>query len=202
MVRKKHEKSKRGFKQTSDAFLNQVEILGGKGVIYTTPYSNGNYYFRTWIKDEKKYIRKSLRTKILDDAITMGENEMLGVMTKIKQGHKVFGVTFGELCNEFLQHTQSRVDTNRITKGRYSTINTQIKRLIMPYIGNKETVASLDRNSFFDYGMYRRKKTDNLVWMVLLNVVSKSNQLKEEFKKELVSKIKGIRDEGKNDQRK
>ena len=33
----------------------------------------------------------------------------------------------------------------------------------MPYIGNKETVASLDRNSFFDYGMYRRKKTDNLV---------------------------------------
>ena len=56
MVRKKHEKSKRGFKQTSDAFLNQVEILGGKGVIYTTPYSNGNYYFRTWIKDEKKYI--------------------------------------------------------------------------------------------------------------------------------------------------
>ena len=163
MVRKKHEKSKKGFKQTSDAFLNQVEILGGKGVIYTTPYSNGNYYFRTWIKDEKKYIRKSLRTKILDDAITMGENEMLGIMTKIKQGHKVFGVTFGELCDDFLQHTQSRVDTNRITKGRFSTINTQIKRWIMPYIGNKETVASLDRNSFFDYGMYRRKKTDNLV---------------------------------------
>ena len=66
MVRKKHEKSKRGSKQTSDAFLNQVEILGGKGVIYTTPYSNGNYYFRTWIKDEKKYIRKSLRTKIYE----------------------------------------------------------------------------------------------------------------------------------------
>ena len=32
MVRKKYEKSKRGFKQTSEAFLNQFEILGGKGV--------------------------------------------------------------------------------------------------------------------------------------------------------------------------
>ena len=41
--RKKHAKPKKGFKTKSDAFLNQVPILGGKGVIYTTPQSGGNY---------------------------------------------------------------------------------------------------------------------------------------------------------------
>ena len=161
--RNKHQKEKRGYKQQSSEYLNQVPILGGKGVIYTTPHSGNNYYFRTWIPEEKKYVRKSLRTTNVDDAIKMGENEMLGILTKINQGHKVFGVTFKEVCDEFLIHQQERVNTKRITQGRWSTINTQIKRWIVPYIGKHLTTASLDRNSFVDYGMYRRKKTDNLV---------------------------------------
>ena len=58
-TRPKHAKNKTGFKTKSDAYLNQVPILGDKGVIYTTPQSGGNYYFRTWIPEEKKYYRKS-----------------------------------------------------------------------------------------------------------------------------------------------
>ena len=163
VARTKNQKEKRGYKTKSDAFLNQVPILGGKGVIYTTPDSGGNYYFRTWIPEEKRYVRVGLRTKDLETALQMGENEMLGILTKLNQGHKIFGVKFGEVCDSFLKHTQERVDTERITQGRYSTINTQVKRWIVPYIGSRQTVASLDRNSFVDYGMYRRKKTDNIV---------------------------------------
>ena len=36
-------------------------------MIYTTPHSNGNYYFRTWVAEEKKYVRKGLKTKVLKD---------------------------------------------------------------------------------------------------------------------------------------
>ena len=58
--RKKHKHPKVGFKTTeSKAYLNQEEILGGKGVIYTTPASNGKYQFRTWIGSEEKYFRRS-----------------------------------------------------------------------------------------------------------------------------------------------
>ena len=32
-----------------------------------------------------------------------------------------------EVCDEFLIHQQERVNTKRITQGRWSTINTQIK---------------------------------------------------------------------------
>jgi integrase len=161
--RTKHKKEKRGYKTKSNAFLNQVPILGGKGVIYTTPESNGNYYFRTWIPEEKRYVRIGLRTKDVDVAIKKGDNEMLGILTKLNQGHKVFGVSWGEVCDDFLKHQQERVNTDRITQGRYSTLSTQVHRWIVPYIGKRETVSSLNRNSFVDYGMYRRKKTDNVV---------------------------------------
>ena len=50
---KKHEKPKRGFKDTnSKSYLDQHPILGDKGMIYITPYSNGKWYFRTWIAEE------------------------------------------------------------------------------------------------------------------------------------------------------
>ena len=74
MFAKKHAKPKTGYKEQSKAFLNQYDILGGKGMIYTTPQSNGNYYFRTWIAEERKYVRKGLRTKILEDAIKEGSS--------------------------------------------------------------------------------------------------------------------------------
>ena len=102
-TRPKHAKNKTGFKTKSDAYLNQVPILGDKGVIYTTPQSGGNYYFRTWIPEEKKYYRKSLRTNDLDQAIKLGENEMLGILSKINTGHRVFGLSSCDhakpLCN-------------------------------------------------------------------------------------------------------
>ena len=159
----KHAKAKKGFKTKSDAYLNQVPILGDKGVIYTTPQSGGNYYFRTWIAEERKYVRKSLRTSDLDQAIKLGENEMLGILSQLNTGHKVFGLSWGECCEDWLEHQSDRVDTDRITAGRHSTLKTQVRRWIVPYFGKREKVGGFDRNSFYDYGMYRRKKTDNLV---------------------------------------
>lgn len=163
MVAKKHAKPKTGYKEQSKAFLNQHDILGGKGMIYTTPQSNGNYYFRTWIAEERKYVRKGLRTKILEDAIKKGEDEMLGILTKLNSGHTIFGISWGDVCRKFLEHQQERVVTDRITQGRFGTIKTQTQKWIIPYIGDKIRISELDRNKFVDYGMYRRKRTDNQV---------------------------------------
>jgi len=163
MVVKKHAHPKTGFKTESKAFLNQHDILGGKGMIYTTPASNGNFYFRTWIAEEKKYVRKGLRTKVLEDAIKKGEDEMLGILTKLNTGHTIFGIGWGDVCRKFLEHTQERVNTDRITQGRYGTIKTQIQKWIIPYIGDRTKISELDRSSFVEFGMYRRKQTKNQV---------------------------------------
>ena len=102
MERKKHAKPRTGFKTDgSSAYLEQHEILGGKGMVYITPYSNGNWYFRTWISEEGKYLRKSLRTKNKKDAIALAEKEYLKVYATLDKGFKIFGLNFTELCEEY-----------------------------------------------------------------------------------------------------
>ena len=173
----KHAKPKTGFVKESKTYLNQVEILGGKGCIYTTPQSNGNYYFRTWVAEENKYVRKSLRTKDREDAILKGETEMLGILTKINQGHKIFGISIGEVAAQFLDYTSDRVETKQITKGRLNTITTQVNRWILPYIGSKTRMGEINLHSFLDYGMYRRKASSEVQDVTIRNEYTTVNAL-------------------------
>ena len=52
-------------KQREMAF-DETDILGGKAIILMNDF--GIWQFRMWVGDEKKYVRKSLKTK--DKAIT------------------------------------------------------------------------------------------------------------------------------------
>ena len=162
-MRTKWVKKRTGYKTDSKTYLNQISILGDKGAIYTTPKSNGNYYFRTWISEEQQYYRLSLRTKSKVDALKRGEDEMLDILSKIKNGYTIFGMSWEELCNNFLVHTQKRVDTERITQRRYETIKTQINKWIIPFLGRKYKLSEIKMSSFINYGMYRRNQTSNNV---------------------------------------
>ena len=162
-MRTKFEKGKRGFKKESSGFLTQSPVYGGRGMIYTTPDSNGNFYFRTWIAEEGKYYRKGLRTKTKSEGLRKGEDEMLDILTKLKNGHKIFGMSWGELCESFLIHSQDRVDTKRITPARLLTLKTQTNKWIIPYLNKSTRLSEININSFIDYGMFRRKETKNQV---------------------------------------
>ena len=51
MTAKKFAKPRRGYKtENSKSYIDQHPILGDKGMIYITPYSNGKWYFRTWVE--------------------------------------------------------------------------------------------------------------------------------------------------------
>ncbi len=163
--------------EASSAYLRQELIYGGKAVIYTTPDSNGIYQFRCWIAEEKKYFRKTLRTRSQTEAIRLGEEEMLGILTKVKSGHKIFGLSWGELCEGFLEHSMERVETNRITKGRYGTIKTQISRHIIPFLHKNLRVSEIDLNSFMTYGMYRRKKNPEVQDVTIRNEYTTVNAI-------------------------
>ena len=49
----------------------EVKIFGGKASIYTNEY--GVWQFRVWLRNENKYVRKSLRTKVKMYAIEQAE---------------------------------------------------------------------------------------------------------------------------------
>ena len=164
MERKKHAKPRTGFKtEGSSSYLDQHPILGDKGMIYITPYSNGKWYFRTWIPEEKKYLRKSLRTTNKKDAIRLAEKEYLDVYATMQRGHKIFGMKFSEVCESFLEEKREQADTDAITQGRLATLTTQVNRWIIPYATPSRKLSELDMNSFYGYATYRREKTANRV---------------------------------------
>jgi integrase len=161
----------------SKAYLNQQKIYGGKAVIYTTTASNGIYQFRCWVSKEKKYYRKTLQTRSKTEAIRLGEEEYLGIITKIKSGHKIFGLSWGEVCEEYLEYTIERVETNRITHGRYKTISTQTNKHIVPFLNANLRTSEIDINSFMDYGLHRRKKSPEVQDVTIRNEYTTINAI-------------------------
>lgn len=153
----------------SKCFQNQHPIYGGKGIIYTSPQSNGNYNLRVWIKEESHYFRKSLRTRIFGDAVILAEQEVLSILTKINNGHKIAGSSWGELCELFLKHQEERVKTERITKGRLVTIRSQITKHIIPFIGSKLRLSEISKHSFIDYAMFRRQTFPEVQDVTIIN---------------------------------
>ena len=155
-------------KSDNTYFKDNVEIYGGKGFVHKLPTSK-YWYFRTWIVEEEKHLRQSLRTTDLDEAIDRAEKLYIEVRNKVQHGIKYFGISFAELGKDYLDYQQGRVDTGKITKGRFDTIKTQINRHIVPYIGAKTTVGSITASSFFDYAQYRRKNYPDVKEVTIRN---------------------------------
>ena len=172
MVTKKHNHPKKGY--TTNGKLSNVDqheiIMGQLRAIVYLPHSRyntgGNWYFRHWVTEENKLIKKSLRTKDKDTAIRLGEDELLGIITKLRQGHKVFGLSCSEMCEEWLLHKEEEVHTNRIKLSRLETLRTQVHRWIIPYFNSavpNQKISNITKNTGIEYGKYRRQKTNNVV---------------------------------------
>lgn len=126
-----------------------------------------------WIKEENRQFRKSLRTQDQDEATRLGIEEHANVIGMTKSGKKLFGMFFRNAAEEWLEVQKGRTETGLINKQRLSTVKTQIKRHIVPYIeqykvkndvknsqnyGKNVRVGSLKFNDFYDYAQYRRQK--------------------------------------------
>jgi UPF0288 family protein (methanogenesis marker protein 3) len=112
--------------QPSKSFTEQHPILGGDAIVYRTRQNGDVYQFRTWISGEKKYYRKTLKTRDLETALERGRQFFYDIQVELRTGKKLFGLTMEELVDGFLTYQQGRVETKKITQGRYSTIKTQL----------------------------------------------------------------------------
>ena len=133
------------------------EILGGKAKVFQVPKSSDVWQFQMWISEEKKYLRKTLKTKNLDTAIQRAETLYLETMSDVKTGQKIFGITLKELCDKYTDWREEDVALGNITKGRLVSIKSQLKHLIA-YKGADLKVSGLDRNSCYEYEVWRVKE--------------------------------------------
>ena len=154
-------------------FTDNIPIMDGMAYVHKTPRSGGVWQMRMWVKEEDRHVRKSLRTKDLDEALQLAKHEVAQILGMTATGKRLFGLDFGEAAKQWLEVQKDRVSTNRITDGRYKTLKTQINRHIVPYIrekeGKKVKIGTVSFNSFYDFAQYRRKNNPEVEEVTIRN---------------------------------
>ena len=133
------------------------EVLGGKAKIFRVPASGDVWQFSTWIREEKKYLRRTLKTRDLETAIQRGEDLYLQTFSDVKSGRKIFGITLNELADAYIKWRQEDVVLGNITKSRVVVIKSHLKHFLS-YKGHQTRLAELDRNSCYEYELWRLKE--------------------------------------------
>lgn len=144
--------------RASKSFIEQQAILGGDATVYRTKQNGDVYQFRTWISSEKKYYRKTLKTRDLETALSRARQMFFDIQVELRIGKKIFGLTIRELVERFLEYQEKRVDTGKITRGRHSTIKTQLTRHLYGFLGDGDSrvgqsrkVSEIDKSRFYDF---------------------------------------------------
>lgn len=126
---------------------NEVEIYGGKAIIFTNDYDV--WQFRCWVSNEKRYVRKSLRTKIRADAIELAEEEFLAIEYARKNNKKLFGVNLSVAIQAFIDDKNKQVG-RKIVSGRLATISTHLKHF-SNYIGANTKLQNISKRCLKSY---------------------------------------------------
>ena len=151
------------------------KILGGRGELYLLGNRTPYYHLRIFLPEERKYIRKSTKSRDLDSARKIAERMVLEIHADLSAGKKFFGITLGELVERYLEYRWKDVEINNatmgqegITKGRWGTIKSQLKHFLT--IKSPELkLAELDRDSLYDWRTMRFDKTPNTSLITIRN---------------------------------
>ena len=131
--------------------LNETDILGGKAIIFQNDFDI--WQFRTWISEEKQYVRKSLRTKDKHQATNDAEDLYFQIISRVRNNEKIFGKKIEEAITPFLKHKEKQVGVgNEITIviGRYKTIEAHLRHFVR-YIGANTKITDLSSNFLTSY---------------------------------------------------
>ena len=142
--------------------------------IFRTVPSGDVWQFEMKIKGERydtskktKYLRRSLKTKKLEEAQRLGKELWIEVLGKVEAAQPIFSPSTSVLVNMFLEVKKSEVGINK-TMGRYQTIRTQLG-WYLEFVGADEKITDVDRNIWDGYYRFRRTHKPNVTDMTLTN---------------------------------
>jgi integrase len=131
-------------------------ILDGAAKLFLKENSGDVYQFQMWIAEEKRHLRRTLRTTDLTTALKRGTDLYLETYSDVKTGRKIFGITLKELVDAYLEYRQEDVENGNIKASRLTTMRCQLKHLVS-YKGGSTKVSSLDRDSCYEYANWKLK---------------------------------------------
>ncbi len=144
-------------KKASTFVTEEHDILNQRGKILRVRASGDVWQLRVWVQGERRYFRKSLKTRDFQTAVQLAEEIVLRTLSDVASGRKIFGITIGELVQEYLKWRQEDVEVGGITAGRLVTIRSQLKHFVAFKNGSLK-LAELSRESLYDYANWRKKE--------------------------------------------
>jgi integrase len=167
--RKKTTKPKKETKVVRNVRMSDVmDLYDGAIRIYRTTNSGDVYQLRLWVSEEKKYIRKSLKTRDKNDAITLAQKEFIQIKAKLLNGEKLFSISVADFRTKYLEYVQTLVDDEQISKGRQTNIKTFTKHY-QDFVGEKTKVQSINPKEFLKYRTFRQSKVKGITMTVVVN---------------------------------
>ena len=152
------------------------DIFDGDAEIFKKRRSGDIWQFRIWLKKERKYFVKSLKTTDYETAIKDARQLALDLLHDIKIGKKLYGITIQTLVELYVDARLKDIDIRHgITKGRVKTIKSQLRHIVK-IIGAKTRVSSLDPKCVEDY-IYMRKKSHNAETYTAKNEICTINHM-------------------------
>ena len=153
---------------TSKFYTAEHDCCDGAVKLVRTKQSGDIWQLRCWVHSEKRYLKKSLRTKDLETAKEKARQIYYATMGKIDAGQKVFTITISELIEKYIQYQQDRVDAGFISAGRLTTVKTQLKHL-SNFVGKDRKLDTITREKYKDYYVFRRKHHPKVRDVTLIN---------------------------------
>ena len=77
--------------------------------VFRTIHSGPVRQMSCWVREEQRYFRKSLRTKLLEEAKQLATEEYVALKARLRNGEMVFSKTAKELVAEYLKEQEKRV---------------------------------------------------------------------------------------------
>ena len=128
----------------------------------------GVWQVKIWIKEEQKYLRKSLRTRDEDLARRFAEDEYISVKASRITGQKIFKVALHTIIDEWLVEQRKTVGISK-TLGRYQAIVSQTNWLKTFIKDPNYKIEDIQPSLFVDYYGWRKSKRSEVVNSTLVN---------------------------------
>ena len=82
------------------------------------------------MEKEKKYVRKSLRTRKRTEAVELGKELYLELFTDMKQGKSYYSITSEKATEKYLAARKHDFEMGLIAASRYKTLKSHLKHWV------------------------------------------------------------------------
>ena len=158
---------KRVHKNKGNFHIDSMEILDGDVKIFRTLAGGDYWQCRIRVTKEKKYYRRSLRTKNILEAKDKAKELYFDINSKIRHGEPVFEQKLPELIEQYLASEIKSVEYGEKKLSRVKTIESQMKHF-QAFIGN-EKLSQIKPDFFRGYSAFRKTISSTVRQSTIIN---------------------------------